>query len=410
MTDKKQPDLPIDAMPLHAQRLESLGQLSAGVAHDFNNILSIIEGHAELAIKQLQNGTLTVEQLERIRAATARGAGLTRQLLAFGRQKIGVIERIDLCQSLANIQVLLEPLFGVGVRCNVSLPSVPLWVDADEDHLTQIVLNLALNARDALPAGGDVHISCMACGDGALPLPLRQRGDNRSYVRLSITDNGSGIAPSVLPHIFEPFYSTKERGRGTGMGLAVVYGIVEQLGGIIDVRSRPGEGTAMHVYLPQSSAEDTQSLNGAWERQTRGLRGRTVLLAEDEPELRDILCLMLEGFEMKVMAASNGNEAMRLQQQFDGQIDFLLTDIVMPEMDGVTLADLLSRGRPDTNVVYMSGYPFLKDDKGLRIPDTASFIRKPLREDAVRQVLERALARRDARENRDAESPDDSDQ
>lgn len=410
MTDKKQTDLPPDDTLLHAQRLESLGQLSAGIAHDFNNILSIIEGHAELAIKQLQSGTLTTEQLERIRAATARGAGLTRQLLAFGRQKIGVIERMDICASLVNIRILLEPLFGAGVRFDVSLPAAPLWIDADEDHLTQIVLNLALNARDALPAGGDVHISCMACGDGALPVPLRQRGDNRAYVRLSITDNGSGIAPSVLPHIFEPFYSTKERGRGTGMGLAVVYGIVEQLGGLIDVRSRPGEGTAMHVYLPQSSHEDMRGLNSTWEHQTRSLRGRTVLLAEDEPELRDILCLMLEGFEMKVMAASNGNEAMRLQQQFVGEIDFLLTDIVMPEMDGVTLADLLSRGRPDTNVVYMSGYPFLKDDKELRIPATASFIRKPLRQDTVRQVLERALARRDARENREGVQDGDSDQ
>ena len=138
MTDKKQTDLPPDAMLLHAQRLEALGQLSAGIAHDFNNILSIIEGHAELAIKQLQNGSLTVEQLERIRAATARGAGLTRQLLAFGRQKIGIIERIDLCASLANVQLLLEPLFGAGVRCSLSLPAAPLWVDADEDHLTQI--------------------------------------------------------------------------------------------------------------------------------------------------------------------------------------------------------------------------------------------------------------------------------
>ena len=317
---------------------------------------------------------------------------------------------MDICASLANIRILLEPLFGAGVRFDVSLPAAPLWIDADEDHLTQIVLNLALNARDALPAGGDVHISCMACGDGALPVPLRQRGDNRAYVRLSITDNGSGISPSVLPYIFEPFYSTKERGRGTGMGLAVVYGIVEQLGGLIDVRSRPGEGTAMHVYLPQSSHEDMRGLNSTWEHQTRSLRGRTVLLAEDEPELRDILCLMLEGFEMKVMAASNGNEAMRLQQQFAGEIDFLLTDIVMPEMDGVTLADLLSRGRPDTNVVYMSGYPFLKDDKGLRIPATASFIRKPLRQDTVRQVLERALARRAARENREGVQDGDSDQ
>lgn len=392
-------------MQLHAQKLEALGQLAGGIAHDFNNILSIIEGHTELALKQLESGTLSPEQLERIRAATARGAGLTRQLLAFGRQKVGVLERMDICKALSGIRLLLQPLFGAAVRVDLSLPARPLWVEAGEDYLSQIVLNLALNARDALPAGGDVLISCMACGEGALPDALRARGGAREYIRLSVTDNGCGISPAVLPHIFEPFYSTKERGRGTGMGLAVVYGIVEQLGGAMDVRSRVGEGTAVHVYLPQAAADAAApALADRWQREGGGLRGRTVLLAEDEPELQNILALMLEGFEMKVLRAGNGNEAFALQQDFMGEIDFLLTDVVMPEMDGIALAEVFARRRPQTNVIYMSGYPFLGAEKGLRVPDTAAFISKPLQEDSVRQVLERALERRQLREQHDAAS------
>jgi two-component system cell cycle sensor histidine kinase/response regulator CckA len=411
VTDKNPTEAPAQGISLHAQKLEALGQLAGGIAHDFNNILSIIEGHTELALKQLQTGNLTPEQLERIRAATARGAGLTRQLLAFGRQKIGVLERLDAVKALAGIRLLIDPLFGAAVRADFSLPAVPLWVQAGEDHLAQIVLNLALNARDALPAGGDVMISCMACGEGALPPPLRQRPDRRSYLRLSVTDNGVGISPNVLPHIFEPFYSTKERGRGTGMGLAVVYGIVEQLGGLIDVKSRLGEGTAVHVYLPLAAAEPVQqTLSDSWRREAGSLRGRTVLLAEDEPELRDILGLMLEGFEMKVIRASNGNEAFNLQRQFAGEIDFLLTDVVMPEMDGIALAEIFAARRPDTNVVYMSGYPFLNAEKGLRVPDTASFISKPIQEDTVRQVLERALERRALREAATKDAEADSDQ
>jgi two-component system cell cycle sensor histidine kinase/response regulator CckA len=411
VNDKNPTEAPAQGISLHAQKLEALGQLAGGIAHDFNNILSIIEGHTELALKQLQTGNLTPEQLERIRAATARGAGLTRQLLAFGRQKIGVLERLDAVKALAGIRLLIDPLFGAAVRADFSLPAAPLWVEAGEDHLAQIILNLALNARDALPAGGDVMISCMACGEGALPAPLRQRPEARRYLRLSVTDNGVGISPAVLPHIFEPFYSTKERGRGTGMGLAVVYGIVEQLGGLIDVRSHPGEGTAVHVYLPLAVPEGAQqNLPDSWRREAGALRGRTVLLAEDEPELRDILGLMLEGFEMKVIRASNGNEAFDLQREFAGEIDFLLTDVVMPEMDGIALAEIFAARRPDTNVVYMSGYPFLNAEKGLRVPDTASFISKPIQEDTVRQVLERALERRALREAATKDAEADSDQ
>lgn len=390
------PEKKPDVIPPHAQKLEALGQLAGGIAHDFNNILSIIEGYTEIALKHLKDGTLTAEQLERIRLSTARGAGLTRQLLAFSRQKIGIIDSMDVSAAVRDACVLLHPLFGEKIKLNITTSPTPLWAAAGEDYITQIVLNLAINARDALPMGGDVSVTCMSCGAAALPPAMQEKDTGHGFVRLSVVDNGTGISPHIIPRIFEPFFTTKPRGQGTGMGLAVVYGIVDQLGGIIDVRTQAGGGAAMHVYLPASAAPALPAMP-----QDAGilpsLRGRTILVAEDEPELRDVLGIMLEGFDMKVITASNGNHALELQQSFSGDIDFLLTDVAMPEMDGVELAQVFTKRRPDTNVVYMSGYPFLKEDRDMQVPDTASFISKPLQEDTVRQVLERALQRRDKR-------------
>lgn len=390
------PEKKPDVIPPHAQKLEALGQLAGGIAHDFNNILSIIEGYTEIALKHLREGTLTPDQLERIRLSTARGAGLTRQLLAFGRQKIGIIDSMDLSAAVRDACILLHPLFGEKIKLNISVPQTPLWVEAGEDHVTQIILNLAINARDALPMGGDVSVTCMSCGAGSLPPAVQEKDAGHGFIRLSVVDNGTGISPHIIPRIFDPFFTTKPRGQGTGMGLAVVYGIVDQLGGIIDVRTQAGGGTAMHVYLPAAAAPSLAAMSSDADI-LPSLRGRTILVAEDEPELRDVLGIMLEGFEMKVMTASNGNHALELQQSFGGEIDFLLADVVMPEMDGVELAEVFAKRRPDTNVIYMSGYPFLKEDRDMHVPDTASFISKPLQEDTVRQVLERALQRRDER-------------
>lgn len=390
------PEKKPDVIQPHAQKLEALGQLAGGIAHDFNNILSIIEGYTEIALKHLREGTLTPDQLERIRLSTARGAGLTRQLLAFGRQKIGIIDSMDVSAAVRDACVLLHPLFGEKIKLNISVPQTPLWVEAGEDYITQILLNLAINARDALPMGGEVSVACMSCGAGSLPPAVQEKDAGCGFIRLSVVDNGTGISPHIIPRIFDPFFTTKPRGQGTGMGLAVVYGIVVQLGGVIDVRTHPGGGTAMHVYLPAAAAPSLSALPQDSDI-LPSLRGRTILVAEDEPELRDVLGIMLEGFEMKVMTAANGNHALALQQSFKGEIDFLLTDVVMPEMDGMELAEVFAKRRPDTNVVYMSGYPFLEEDRHLTVPDTASFISKPLQEDTVRQVLERALQRRDER-------------
>jgi len=401
------PEKKPDVIPPHAQKLEALGQLAGGIAHDFNNILSIIEGYTEIALKHLREGTLTPEELERIHLSIARGAGLTRQLLAFSRQKTGIIDSMDLCAAMHDACVLLHPLFGEKIGLNVTMPPSPLWVEAGEDHITQIILNLAINARDALPMGGTVGISCMSCGAGSLPPAMQAKDAGEGFIRLSVVDNGIGMPPHIVSRIFYPFFTTKPCGQGSGLGLSVVYGIVEQLGGVIDVRTHPGGGTAMHVYLPAAAAPPLPADMQDGAEILPSLRGRTILVAEDEPELRDVLGIMLEGFEMKVMTAANGNHALALQQSFKGDIDFLLTDVAMPEIDGVVLAEVFARRRPDTNVVYMSGYPFRAEGRAPDVPDTANFISKPLQEDTVRQVLERALQRRDAR--RAAEENSDSD-
>jgi two-component system cell cycle sensor histidine kinase/response regulator CckA len=374
MSVKEPPEGNTPDKDIQAQKLESLGRFAGGIAHDFNNILSIIEGHTQQAIKALKDGKLTAEQLQKILLSTQRGAGLTRQLLAFGRQKISVDETIDIVDFLQRESVLLSPVMGDKITSTLELPEGPLWVMASEDQIGQILLNLALNARDALPNGGNIDIKCSV--------------ENGS-VRLSVRDNGEGIKSSVLPHIFDPFFTTKGQSKGTGLGLAVVYGIVDQLRGKIEVTSKVHEGTIFTVTMPQAEAPENY--------QPASLEGKTILLAEDEPELRDILGVMLTGFGMKVLEASNGNHAMELQHDYAGSIDFLLTDVVMPEMDGHRLGKLFTVRRPDTNVIYMSGYPFLDSGEEKPFPDESTFIPKPLQEETVRQVLERALQMRDER-------------
>ncbi len=374
---------------VQAQKLEALGRFAGGIAHDFNNILSIIEGYTNIAVKNLQNGTLTPQQLQKILLSTQRGAGLTRQLLAFSRQKIGVEQTTDLCMALENQRVLLQPLLGEMIEFGLILPPHPLWIEAADDQITQIVLNLALNARDAMPGGGKLMILCH---------------EKQGWAEITVSDTGAGIPAHVLSHIFEPFFTTKGQDQGTGLGLSVVYGIVEQMKGRIGVTSSPKTGTTFTVALPLAAAPLAET--DLCRDRPPSLKGKTILLAEDEPELRDILGIMLSSFDMRVLHASNGNHAMQIQQEFGDKIDFLLTDVIMPEMDGVKLGKLFGTQRPDTNVIYMSGYPLRDGQAGLDVPKTAAFISKPMQEDTVRQVLERALERQREREQ-NQQSPDD---
>lgn len=375
-----------------SHKLEALGRFAGGMAHDFNNILSIIDGCAHLALRELEGGRGDTAQIRRILAAAERGAGLTRQLLAFAREKVTLEETVDIGAFLDGLRVLLHPALGDGIKLHLMLPDAPLWVSASQDQLTQVFLNLALNARDAVNGRGEITVIC-----------TQHRRNGQDMARVSVVDNGRGIPKSALPHIFEPFFTTKAAGAGTGLGLSVVYGIVSQMKGHIDVVSEEGRGAAFEVFLPVAPPPRVMTPE---EGEAPSLRGRTVLLAEDEDMLRDVLAVMLGNMELKVLPAANGNEAFRLLETYGGDIDFLLTDVVMPEMDGVRLGELFSRARPEGNVIYMSGYPFL-DGGPFSLPPRAQFMSKPLQEEKVRKILERALQRRDERLGR--EGKDDSD-
>ena len=359
------------------RKLEALGRFAGGIAHDFNNILSIIEGYTQVALTRAAAGTLQSADLEKILNLTQRGAGLTRQLLAFARQKVDPAEKINLTEALRQQQALLTPLLGSHIRVQLNLPPMAVWVMASPDFVTQIILNLALNARDAMPAGGTLSITLA--------------GENNE-AKLIVTDSGEGIATETLPRIFEPFFTTKPQGKGTGLGLSVVYGIVEQLGGSIRAQSTPGQGARFDITLPLLEAPAAMT-----PQQNHEFKDRTILIAEDEPELRDVLAVIFTGMEMKVLTAGNGNEAMEVQKHFRGDIDFLLTDVVMPGMDGVALARLFEKDRPESNVIYMSGYPFMAERLAGPLPEGADFLPKPLRDSKIRDILRRALERRDAR-------------
>ena len=379
------------------KKLEALGQFAGGIAHDFNNILSIIEGHTHIAVKQLNQGTLTPEQLQKILKSTQRGAGLTRQLLSFGRQKVDVEEKTNLAEALRQQHVLLRPLLGETIQLFMTVPEETVWLNATPDQLTQITLNLALNARDAMPDGGELAIMCMACQKKNIPQALRAKYPDTSFIRLSIVDSGTGIPPEILPRIFDPFFTTKDAGKGTGLGLSVVYGVVEQLKGFIEVSSVPGEGTSFDIYLPLTSPPADSVIAKKSLAASEGLAGKTILIAEDEPELRDLLSEMFKDMKMEVLTAGNGNQALVVQDDYDGDIDFLLTDVVMPGMDGVKLSEMFRSVRPDSSIVFMSGYPFMDGRKDILVPEGEPFISKPLQEDKIRQILERALQRRKER-------------
>lgn len=381
---------------LQSQKLEALGLFAGGIAHDFNNILSIIEGYTHIAIKQLKEGTLTPDQLKKIILSTQRGAGLTRQLLAFGRQKIDLEERVNIVEILRQQHILMKPLLGGAISVYMMLPEEAVWVKASTDQMSQVIMNIAINARDAMPDGGELAIICGPCIRNLVPKELQRNNPNVNFVKVSLIDSGGGIDPSTMPRIFDPFFTTKSVSRGTGLGLSVVHGIIKQIGGDIVVQSKPEEGTCFDLYIPMTAPPE-RSVQVPELKTHDALSGKTILVAEDEPELRDVLVTMLDGMEMKVLSASNGNQALLVQEEYDGEIDFLLTDVVMPEMNGVRLGELFQALRPQSDIVYMSGYPFVDINGKTSIPDGAAFIDKPLQEERIRKVLERALERRDAR-------------
>jgi signal transduction histidine kinase len=340
----------------HSQKMEAVGRLAGGVAHDFNNLLTAIIGYAELIATRTSSNSLAKQNAELIRKAGEQAAALTRQLLAFSRKQILQPKVIDLNALVVEMERLLRRVIGERFDLQ-SHPDAELGrVKADPSQIEQVVLNLGVNARDAMPKGGTLIIRTTNVRLDRKTAPQisadLKPGD---YVMLAVTDTGAGMDEETKSHIFEPFFTTKGPGKGTGLGLATVYGIVRQTGGGISVESEPGKGSTFRIYLPQVSApiDFTRSHTAPVEKSANF---ETVLVVEDEDIVRELVCEVLEEQGYNVICARDGLEALKMAAEYDGTIHLLVTDVIMPHMNGHELAEKLSRVRPDMKILFVSGY------------------------------------------------------
>ncbi|MDQ8165322.1 MAG: PAS domain S-box protein [Gemmatimonadota bacterium] len=376
----------IAAQVRHAQRLESVGRLAGGVAHDFNNLLMAITGYAELIRMDLPTDAPQQEDVRALLASAERGARLTRQLLAFGRRQVLNPVPLDVNTVLRDIEGVLRPLTGADVTMRLTLSREPASVRADRAQLEQVVVNLVANARDAMPHGGVLDIETSVTDVGAQQQGAGQPG---RYVRLVVKDTGIGMDAETQSRLFEPFFTTKPRGTSTGMGLATTYGIVKQSGGFVTVESTEGAGTTMRIYLP---AVDAATRSEPETEVENSETGQTVLVVEDDPAVRSSTRAMLERLRYVVLDAETPTDALALARLHNGPIDVLLTDIMLPEMPGTRLADLVAQLRPEIRVVRMSGFPGTVD----LLPDSAarhSFLQKPFSADTLARAIGAALAK-----------------
>ncbi|MDP2137016.1 MAG: PAS domain S-box protein, partial [Candidatus Didemnitutus sp.] len=384
----------LEAQFLQAQKMEAVGQLSGGIAHDFNNIITVIKGRVGLLQQNSGFDWDQAECLDEIAVAAARAAALTQQLLAFSRRQVMQQRDIELQNTVRNIATMLRRVVREDITVRFEYSPEALWVHADSGMIEQMVMNLAVNARDAMPQGGELAIATSAIvvsEEQAARWPMAEAG---RFVRLTVTDTGCGIAPEVLTHIFEPFFTTKKVGEGTGLGLATVYGIVQQHRGGVEVESRIGVGTTFEIYLPRCAAP-TESTPPV--RETPAIPGgtETILLVEDDAAVQMVACAVLERLGYKLHVADTGREALGIWKEHRAQIQLLLTDLVMPEgINGHELARQLKLERPELRVILTSGYSASVAGKDFPMDDTIDFLAKPYEIHAlatmVRQSLDKA--------------------
>ena len=369
--------LQLEAQLHHAAKMQSIGVLAGGVAHDFNNLLTTILGCAELALAELGKEEPLYEDITEIKKAGERAARLTSQLLAFSRKEIREPELLDLNGTLEEMEKMLRRLIREDIEL-VVIPEPGLWqVYLDPSQMDQIIMNLVVNARDAMPDGGTLTLET---ANVALDRVYFQNhgidNDPGPYVMLAVTDTGIGMDQDVQTKMFDPFFTTKDQGTGTGLGLATLYGIIKQNKGYIWSYSEPGEGTTMKVYLPK--AKEILETGDREEAHEGGLTGaETVLVAEDNDPVRDVTLKILDQFGYRTLEARDGEEAVRVSRDFEGEIHLLLTDVIMPGMSGKELSERLRSTRPDMKVLYMSGYTEnIIMQKGL-LPEDIHYIQKP---------------------------------
>ena len=375
---------------LQAQKMEAVGQLAGGVAHDFNNMLTAIGGFAELIAEDPDDAAGRSYAVEAIRAATERAAGLTRQLLAFSRRQRLEPTIVSLNDAIRRIEPLLRRLLGEQVELVVHLADEPWLVLADPSQLETVVVNLAINARDAMPDGGTLTIETANRDLDETDARQPPTVPSGPYAMVSVTDTGTGMDPAIVSHIFEPFFTTKEFGGGTGLGLSSAHGVIEQSGGRILVDSEPGRGTTFRVYLPRATGAVVEKTAAPVALRAPGTG--TILVAEDEPVVRDLILTTLRRAGYTVLTAADGRKAMELIDADRDRIDLLVSDVVMPHIGGLELAELVRASRPALPIILISGYSedLLSADSGR---EGVTVLAKPFTAQRLTELVGDTLAR-----------------
>ena len=379
-----------DAQRAQTQRLEAIGEFAGAIAHDFNNLLTAIRGHAELARIDLPVDHPTRSDLDQVILNADRASGITRKLLAFTRRQVLEPIVLDPAQVIADLAPMLQPVLGENIDLVLQVDPDHGWVRVDPVQLEQVIVNLAVNARDAMPGGGTLTVAVQNVKPTDVDKPDATSASG-PFVRVTVTDTGTGIDEQTISRIFDPFFTTKAAGKGTGLGLATVFGIVAQSDGRIQVESQPGKGASFKIELPRVSPADAPSVVLA---QSAPLTKETgvVLLAEDEPAVRNFARRALERVGYTVLPAGNGEEALQASRGWGKQIDVLVTDVVMPGMHGPELAHLLGRERPVMGVLYISGYAEDAVAGGGEFATQGGFLAKPFTADGLTRAVRRAVA------------------
>jgi signal transduction histidine kinase len=379
----------LQAQLLQAQKMESIGRLAGGVAHDFNNILTAILSYAELSLMKLPEHDPLRGHLISIQEASEKAATLTHQLLAFSRRQVLEMKVMDLNEVIRGLAKMLTRMIGEDMLLELRTGATASFVRADEGQIEQVLMNLAVNARDAMPSGGRLVIETADADPDDAVLKSQGVADPGQYVMLSVTDSGAGMSEEVRERIFEPFFTTKELGRGTGLGLATVYGIVKQHGGHIIVDSEPGKGTVFRILLPLTAGPGPQEAAEPSGPLPEGTE--TLLVVEDDGLVRGLIDEVLAPLGYRVLTTASGDEAVKTSDSFPGHVDLLLTDVVMPGMNGRQVAEVIRTKRPGIRVLFMSGYTQdALSTQGILEPGVA-LIHKPLRAGTLARQIRKVL-------------------
>jgi len=374
-----------------AQKMESVGTLAGGIAHDFNNLLTVILSYSSTLAEDLNGESKQQRAAEQIHQAAERGAALTRQMLAFSRQQVFQLRVLSLNDIIRNLLKMLQRIIGEHIEIDTALADDLSSVKADAGQLEQVLMNLSVNARDAMPKGGRLTLKTRNVALDEDFVREHMGSSPGPQVLLSVSDTGTGIDPAIVPRIFEPFFTTKGPGQGTGLGLAMVYGVVKQSGGSIWVHSELGVGTTFEIYLPR--AQGISEVPAVRKSQTTLQRGsETVLVVEDDPGVRELVTAMLASKGYTVLAAERPDDVESICQKHSGNIQLLLTDMILPGASGREIAKRVGMLRPGIKVLYMSGYTddALVRDHGL--DESFAFLQKPFSQGSVaakvREVLD----------------------